>query len=75
MSHSFTDASSTDNDADDGGEGDDGGEEGDDIGATFKAAEPDVTHPSVAPRYKLMSLCPFLKNNLGFYTGVCERLC
>lgn len=46
----MTDASNTDNDLDDAGEGDDDGEEGDDIGTTFKAAEPDVTHPSVAPR-------------------------
>ena len=29
---------------------DDDGEEGDDIGDTFKAAEIEKTHPSVAPR-------------------------
>ncbi|CAL1542615.1 unnamed protein product [Lymnaea stagnalis] len=45
-----TDNSITENEVDDGGDNDDE-EEGDDIGVTFKAADPDVTHPSVAPRW------------------------
>ncbi|KAH9496165.1 HEAT repeat-containing protein 5B [Bulinus truncatus] len=45
-----TDASMTESEIDDTGDNDDE-EEGDDIGVTFKAADPDVTHPSVAPRW------------------------
>ncbi|XP_059157278.1 HEAT repeat-containing protein 5B-like isoform X2 [Physella acuta] len=45
-----TDATSAENELDDGGDNDDE-EEGDDIGVTFKAADPDITHPSVAPRW------------------------
>ncbi|XP_012940846.1 HEAT repeat-containing protein 5B [Aplysia californica] len=44
-----TDATNTDNDVDNGGDGDE--EEADDIDVTFTAAEPETTHPSVAPRW------------------------
>ncbi|KAI8784582.1 HEAT repeat-containing protein 5B-like isoform X1 [Biomphalaria glabrata] len=45
-----SDAANTESEIEDLGDNDDE-EEGDDIGVTFKAADPDVTHPSVAPRW------------------------